>query len=61
MAPALAYDGGGRVVPTGRALSPDFPVTPGAFDNSHNGDYDIFVTRLPVVIRGYLPWLAGRQ
>ncbi|MBD3236624.1 MAG: hypothetical protein GF330_07965 [Candidatus Eisenbacteria bacterium] len=28
---------------TGFTESPDFPVTPGSFDVSHNGDWDVFV------------------
>jgi hypothetical protein len=44
---ALVLDAGGNVIITGSADSPDFPITPGAFDNSFSGgDDDAFVTHL---------------
>lgn len=36
----------GAVVVTGRTTSANFPTTPGAFDTSYNGYYDIVVFRL---------------
>jgi len=30
----------------GSTLSTDFPITPGAFDPSHNGSWDVFVAQL---------------
>lgn len=33
---------------SGHTESPTFPVTPGAFDESHNGDWDVFVTLLDI-------------
>jgi hypothetical protein len=36
-------DGGGRAYLTGHTESPNFPVTPDAYDVSFNGDRDIFV------------------
>jgi hypothetical protein len=41
---AVGTDGAATVV--GNTGSTDFSVTPGAFDTSHNGGYDAFVTRL---------------
>jgi hypothetical protein len=38
------YDG--RVYVTGSTLSTDFPTTEGALDRTHNGQYDVFVTKL---------------
>ncbi len=35
---------------TGRTRSTDFPVTSGAFDESHNGDIDAFVTQLDATL-----------
>jgi hypothetical protein len=42
----IAVDGGGNAYVTGDAGSSDFPITPGAFDTSHNGSYDAFVVKL---------------
>ena len=44
---AIAVDGEGRATVTGGTSSSDFPTTPGAFDQSHDGRYykDAFVTR----------------
>jgi hypothetical protein len=42
----VAVDGGGNAYVTGDTLSPDFPSTPGAFDTTHNGAVDAFVTKL---------------
>ena len=36
----------GTAFVVGRIRSSDFPTTPGAFDPTHNGDWDAFVTRL---------------
>ena len=43
---ALALDASGNAHVTGSTISPDYPTTPGAQDNSHNGDSDVFVTKL---------------
>ncbi len=42
----IAVDAAGNAYVTGNASSPDFPTTPGAFDTSHNGDVDAFVTKV---------------
>jgi hypothetical protein len=42
----IAVDGTGAAYVTGDARSTNFPVTPGAFDTTHNGGYDAFVTKL---------------
>ncbi len=39
-------DAAGRLYLPGSTASPDFPVSPGAFDTTHNGGGDIFITRL---------------
>ncbi len=43
---ALALDAQGAATVAGETESADFPTTPGAFDTSHNGVYDAFVTWL---------------
>jgi hypothetical protein len=42
----IALDADGRATVAGLTTSPEFPTTPGAFDLTHNGDYDAFVTKL---------------
>jgi hypothetical protein len=43
---SIAIDAAGHAVLAGVTHSPDFPVTGGAFDTSHNGRGDVFVARL---------------
>ncbi len=43
---ALHLDGQGNVYVTGVAQSTDFPTTTGAYDESHNGNGDVFVSKL---------------
>lgn len=43
---AIAVGGAGSAYVTGYTSSNDFPTTPGAFDRSHNGGFDAFVTKL---------------
>jgi hypothetical protein len=43
----IAVAGTGRAYVTGGTSSPDFPTTTGAFDTTHNGLDDAFVTKLP--------------
>jgi len=42
----IAVDGSGNAYITGYTDASDFPTTTGAYDTSHNGDYDIFVTKI---------------
>jgi len=46
IATALVFDGQGNVVVAGRTDSSDFPITAGAYDETHNDEYDAFVARL---------------
>ncbi|HEX5054534.1 MAG TPA: hypothetical protein VFZ65_22340 [Planctomycetota bacterium] len=43
---AIAEDAQGTATVVGQTDSNNFPITPGAFDTSHNGFEDAFVTRL---------------
>ena len=45
----IAADGLGHVYVTGETRSDDFPISPSAYDSSHNGNYDIFATKLGVM------------
>jgi hypothetical protein len=44
---------------TGQTRSTSFPITPNAVDTIHNGDYDIFVSKIMMPIQSvaeiYLP------
>lgn len=42
----IVVDGMGYAYVTGTSFSTNFPVTPGVFDTTHNGNNDIFVARL---------------
>lgn len=42
----IAVDPSGAAYLTGDTFSSDFPTTPGVFDTSSNGDYDVFVAKI---------------
>jgi hypothetical protein len=42
----LAVDGAGNVYVVGDTTASDFPATAGAYDATHNGNYDVFVAKL---------------
>ncbi|MEP7327020.1 MAG: Ig-like domain-containing protein [Gemmatimonadota bacterium] len=50
----IAVDAAGNIYVTGGTVSPNFPTTPGAYDRSHNGLYDAYVTKLNP--QGQLIW-----
>jgi len=43
---SIVFDGTGNVYVAGAAGSPDYPTTPGAYDESYNGVYDFGVSKL---------------
>ena len=43
---ALSKDGSNQAYIVGNTRSPNFPTTPGAFDTTANGEFDVFVARL---------------
>lgn len=45
-ASALSVDAAGVATPSGDTTSVDFPTTPAAWDDTHNGDWDVFVATL---------------
>jgi hypothetical protein len=57
----IAIDGAGNAYVTGDTASNDFPITPGAFDTSHNGWSDVFVAKLDPTGSGlaYATFLGG--
>ena len=44
--PSIVFDGSGRIYVGGRTASSGYPTTAGAYDESHNGNYDVFISRL---------------
>jgi hypothetical protein len=42
----IAVDGANQAYVAGSTSSPDFPTTPGAFDQTFSGDRDVFVSKL---------------
>jgi hypothetical protein len=57
----IAIDVAGSAYVTGRTASTDFPTTVGAFDTTHNGAQDAFVTKLNPLGTGllYSTYLGG--
>jgi hypothetical protein len=57
----IAVDASGAAYVTGFTTSSDFPTTPGAFQTTYGGFYDVFVTKLNAVGAGlaYSTYLGG--
>ena len=62
-APALTVDSLGSAYVTGTTGSSDFPVTPGSFNTTLNGSFDVFVVKLDPSGAGlaYSTFLGGRR
>ncbi|MEQ1646233.1 MAG: SBBP repeat-containing protein, partial [Pyrinomonadaceae bacterium] len=43
---AITVDASGNAILTGGTSSADYPTTAGAFDTTHNGGFDVFVTKV---------------
>ncbi len=56
----IAVDDGNAYI-TGYTNSPDFPTTPQAYDRTYNGQYDVFVSKLPLAGNAliYSTYLGG--
>jgi hypothetical protein len=62
----IALDPSGKVLLTGYTSSTDFPVTPGAFQTTAQGNADVFVTRVdftqpPATFLDYSTYLGGAR
>jgi hypothetical protein len=59
----IAVDAAGNAYVTGSTGSADFPTTPGAFDTTLDGGYDVFVTKLNASGSAplYSTYLGGRN
>ena len=42
----IKIDQSGNVYISGKTSSPDYPTTPGAYDRSHHGKFDVFLSKL---------------
>jgi murein DD-endopeptidase MepM/ murein hydrolase activator NlpD len=62
-AAAIALDEAGCAFVAGSTQSPDFPVTVGVFDSSHDGDWDAFVAEVTEAGTGlaYATFLGGSK
>jgi len=47
---SLALDSGGNVYVAGHTESNDFPTTPGAYDETFNGEWDVFISKFEQLV-----------
>lgn len=52
---AIAIDAAGNILVAGYTISANFPTTPGAYDRTRAGDYDVFVAKFDSTL-GTLLW-----
>jgi hypothetical protein len=63
IAHCLSIDGEGNVWVAGRTHQPDFPVTQGSLDQTHNGGGDVFLSKLDADLKNLLvsTYIGGNQ
>lgn len=61
MGSAITTDANGYVFVTGYTFSPEYPTTQGAFDQTYNGMWDSYVTKLEVTINNTFTFIPSNN
>ena len=61
IASAIATDVNGHIFVTGYTFSPEYPTTPGGFDQTYNDMWDVFVTKLEVTINNTFTFVSSNS